>query len=155
MPASAISGFDRAKDIDPDTEELIQEAIFTNTNDSIGVDISESTPVRYSLGDAIALCLNRTSDAKTELQTEISSLIDTTTAGSNSLQAQINNIHPDPNDLTLAPAVGSAVLNLRKGTGVAVSAVFGFTGTSSRWQLHLGDGSPETGSDAGSNFGIY
>jgi hypothetical protein len=76
--ASASGGFVRAKDIDPDSEredKLVQEAIFTNTNDamsisvSVSVTVSESDPIEYTLGEAIALCLNRAAEVKAEALT--------------------------------------------------------------------------------------
>jgi hypothetical protein len=57
--------------------------------------------------------------------------------------------------VTILPASGSAVLNLRKAASASEAGIYGFTGASVRWGLALGDASAESGNNAGSIFSLY
>ena len=55
--------------------------------------------------------------------------------------------------LTLSPPLGWATLGMRATTGNR-NVIQAYTGALQRWEIDLGDGTTESGSNAGSNFGI-
>ena len=58
-------------------------------------------------------------------------------------------------NLAIAPT-GNAILNLIKtGGSTNVNVIAGLTSGVLRWQMQLGNGNPESGSSAGSDFAIY
>jgi hypothetical protein len=58
-------------------------------------------------------------------------------------------------NLTIAPT-GNAILNLVKtGGSTNVNVIAGLTDGVLRWQMQLGNGNPESGSSAGSDFALY
>jgi hypothetical protein len=56
--------------------------------------------------------------------------------------------------VNVAPSGGSPTLNLTKSASGAACLIVSHTAANMRWQLQLGNGDPESGSNAGSNFYI-
>jgi hypothetical protein len=111
-------------------------------------------------GGATTIVAGAVSNAKLDsaLQTTIGSVsgkADTTYVNTQDALRVLKSGDTMSGTLAVQPAAGEAILALKKAATGTNNSIEGWTGEELRWRVLLGDGSGESGANAGSNFSVY